>query len=612
MKKLLKISMGLLLALLLSVSAPIISLPAVPSTVYAATVQTPKVKESSVTLYVGYKTYQIKFTNLSSSASLSFKSSNKKVAQVNKTGIITPIKKGSATVTATIEQKGKKYTSQVKVTVDNPNIKFTAKTKSLKVGESFTFKAKAYGSSDKIVWSVSKTSLATIDSSGKLTAKKAGEVEVIATSGNISVTYTVTIDKGIFSTDSTNLALYDQQLIYINAEKMDNNDSIIYNVDNEDIVTCKWGTWNGKAFPLLITPQKKGSTVITITSVKSTEKLIINVTVVDEPSGRDANAKELTAKEIYTKCAPSTVEIQTEETVGGSLGSGFFIQSGVVVTNYHVIEDATKIKVITYDNKEYEVESILGYNKDYDIAILYIDAVTEHLALNKGDISVGETVYALGSPQGLTGSLSEGIVSSASRVYDGVEYIQVTAPISSGNSGGPLVNEYGEVIGINTFYFTDSQNLNFALNVFQVNKIDINSPINPSDFYAQNEAKSLNEDPAKSQKASTAQIIDSNTIVMGSLSYANDIDVYHIKLTSSDYVLGICAPDESSYFNDLYFSVLDSQGYIVLDSSSYTFTDGSPYLGFEDTLSAGDYYIVVYAGSDYLNYTLNYSFYIKY
>jgi hypothetical protein len=501
--------------------------------------------------------------------------------------------------------------SEVKATVNKPYIKLTSKSKTLRVGDSYIFKAKVYGSDKKIVWKVSDTKVAGIDSRGKMTAKKAGKVNVIAVSGKLSVSFTVIIRDGIFSTDKTKVDLYDQQIIYINAEKMDDEDTIYYKISNEDIISCKWGEWNGKAFPLLITPRENGSAKITVYSEKTTEKLVINVSVTDEPQGCDSKAKELTAKEIYQKCAPSTVEIQIKTSFGEALGSGFFIMSGVVVTNYHVIENATGIEVITNDNTVHEVKSILGYNKDYDIAILYIDAVTEHLTLMKDEIANGEVIYTLGSPQGLTGSISDGIVSTASRKYDGVHYIQITAPISAGNSGGPCVNEYGEVIGINTFYLSDSQNLNFAVNISQLKEINVDEPTAPDTFYADNKATFIEEDAEKSQNASTAQLIEDNSMVTGNLSYSNDIDIYHIKLSEAGEIMGICNSKNSPGFKDLNFVVYNSDFNKKMVGKVYS-DDGDEFLGFQDSISEGDYYIAVFSNNNYLNEPLDYSFYIEY
>ncbi len=148
-------------------------------------------------------------------------------------------------------------------------------------------------------------------------------------------------------------------------------------------------------------------------------------------------------------------------------GSGFIIGSdGIVATNYHVIDGATSGKVILNDATEYKIDYVLGYVKPTDtsyndLAILKINANNLPVC-NLGDsskVNVGDSVVAIGSPLGLPNVVSNGIIS---KVWsEGI--IQITAPISRGNSGGPLFNMSGEVIGINTFKLTGGENLNFAL-----------------------------------------------------------------------------------------------------------------------------------------------------
>ncbi|MBO5050929.1 MAG: serine protease [Clostridia bacterium] len=147
-----------------------------------------------------------------------------------------------------------------------------------------------------------------------------------------------------------------------------------------------------------------------------------------------------------------------------ALGSCFVYESnGKILTNYHVIEGAYSAK-ITLGGKSYDVLQVLGYNKDTDLAMLKIEASGLPTALVCTEkVAVGDVVYAVGSSQGLSGTFSQGIITYAARELEGVTYVQHDAAISSGNSGGPLINEYGEVIGINTMTRKDSQNLNFAV-----------------------------------------------------------------------------------------------------------------------------------------------------
>ena len=193
------------------------------------------------------------------------------------------------------------------------------------------------------------------------------------------------------------------------------------------------------------------------------------------------------AADISKLAKSATAEIITYRPDGEeyALGSGFFVNSsGLLVTNYHVVKGARTIK-IQMGSISYYAKNIVNYDAAKDIALIQVNTGnknTSYLELVSKLPNVGDTVYAMGSSLGLTGTLSSGIVSFASRQIDGVKYIQTTAPISSGNSGGPLINEYGEVIGMNTATYAEGQNLNLAVTASdilnakkQVQKIDLES-----------------------------------------------------------------------------------------------------------------------------------------
>jgi S1-C subfamily serine protease len=149
-----------------------------------------------------------------------------------------------------------------------------------------------------------------------------------------------------------------------------------------------------------------------------------------------------------------------------SQGTGFLItNNGYLVTNYHVMEGATAAAIYTYDGEQHSVTPI-GYNPDLDIILLKISGNYEKLRLeNSDDVSVGEKVIAIGNPLGLQFSVSQGIVSAIHREgTNGLSaYIQTDAALNPGNSGGPLINTNGKVIGINNFKIGSSESLGFAL-----------------------------------------------------------------------------------------------------------------------------------------------------
>src|SRR6266508_4015732 len=156
---------------------------------------------------------------------------------------------------------------------------------------------------------------------------------------------------------------------------------------------------------------------------------------------------ELTARQIAQRTFPSVVVLVAEDRSGDSyLGSGFFVDDDVVVTNYHVIKDATKVVARRLGQKRVYQTSIISHDAERDLALVRIvGAIGRPLSLAKGiRIAVGDVVYVAGNPEGLEGTFSQGIVSA----LRGSDYVQITAAISHGSSGGPVLNSRGEVIGV--------------------------------------------------------------------------------------------------------------------------------------------------------------------
>lgn len=182
---------------------------------------------------------------------------------------------------------------------------------------------------------------------------------------------------------------------------------------------------------------------------------------------------KLEPEEIYALVDPSVFYLEVYDDSGNILGtgSGFIVESsGVAVTNFHVIERAYSAKAFLSNGEELEVSKVLNYDKYKDIAILQLKG--DNLpAITIGDsdqIIVGQKVLAIGSPQGLENTISNGIISSKERIIHGQRLIQTTTPISPGSSGGALLNYFGEVIGVTTLYIKDGQNLNFAIPINEV------------------------------------------------------------------------------------------------------------------------------------------------
>lgn len=147
-------------------------------------------------------------------------------------------------------------------------------------------------------------------------------------------------------------------------------------------------------------------------------------------------------------------------------GTGFIITNdGYIVTNAHVLVGGRQIQALTYDQKIMEVQFV-GHDSDLDVALLKIDGDYDELKLgDSDDVQIGEKVIAIGNPLGLQFSVSQGIVSAVERPGpSGIEaYIQTDAALNPGNSGGPLIDTNGRVIGINNFKVGGSESLGFAL-----------------------------------------------------------------------------------------------------------------------------------------------------
>jgi len=180
-----------------------------------------------------------------------------------------------------------------------------------------------------------------------------------------------------------------------------------------------------------------------------------------------SSAHAQTAQEVAKKAFGSTVLLVMEDANGQplSLGSGFFVRDGEIASNLHVIEGAARgyAKLVGQKTK-HDIQGITAVDPERDLVVLKISASgAPVLSLGSSDaVQVGESVYAVGNPQGLEGTFSQGIVSSIREVATD-KLLQITAPISPGSSGGPVLNSKGEVIGVSVATFRGGQNLNFAI-----------------------------------------------------------------------------------------------------------------------------------------------------
>ncbi|HEY9871600.1 MAG TPA: serine protease [Candidatus Obscuribacterales bacterium] len=171
-------------------------------------------------------------------------------------------------------------------------------------------------------------------------------------------------------------------------------------------------------------------------------------------------------QQVATHAMASTVSVYVYDKHGlpGGHGSGFFAAPEVLVTNYHVIENGTAgfIRFAGVDRR-YRIQAVLAVDTSNDLALLYVPGTrAPSLVLGRDNaVRVGDRVYAVGAPLDLPLSVTPGYISNLSA--QGM--LQMTAPISPGNSGGPLLDEYGRVIGIVRAFYPGGQNLNLAIKV---------------------------------------------------------------------------------------------------------------------------------------------------
>jgi serine protease Do len=223
---------------------------------------------------------------------------------------------------------------------------------------------------------------------------------------------------------------------------------------------------------------------------------------------------ELSVRELVNQLGEAVVQVRTP----GGLGSGFIInEDGFLMTNFHVIEGETQISVAVYHQRDGQLEPkvykqvrIVALNKFNDMALLKIDEKDapkfKYLLLGSADVlAVGERVFAIGSPLGLERTVTEGILSTKTREFQGELYLQTTAQINPGNSGGPLFNLSGEVIGITNMKITFGEGLGFAIPIEAVKFF-----LDHRDAYAYSNDNPSNpyrylEPPSHTQQRSTAE-----------------------------------------------------------------------------------------------------------
>src|SRR5215218_7809380 len=193
--------------------------------------------------------------------------------------------------------------------------------------------------------------------------------------------------------------------------------------------------------------------------------------------------------ELVRRIKPSAVAIETFDVRGEKLsrGSGFFVETDRVVTNRHVLEGAYRAEVHSSTGTVFPVRGVLAVDAEGDLALLKIDVPANQvtpLPLDKTSPQEGESVVVIGNPLGLEGSVTNGIVSAVRDIPTFGRIIQITAAISSGSSGSPVVNMQGQVIGIATLQVTGGQSVNFAIPSERISQLQSGTMMSLSELVA--------------------------------------------------------------------------------------------------------------------------------
>ncbi|HEY3039906.1 MAG TPA: tetratricopeptide repeat protein [Pyrinomonadaceae bacterium] len=193
--------------------------------------------------------------------------------------------------------------------------------------------------------------------------------------------------------------------------------------------------------------------------------------------------------ELVRRIKPSAVAIETFDSRGEKLsrGSGFFIDLDRVVTNRHVIDNAYRAEVHSHNGNIYAVKGVIAVDAEGDLALLRVEAPPNQvrpLSLDRTSPQEGESIVVIGNPFGLEGSVTNGIVSAVRDIPTFGRIIQITAPISPGSSGSPVVNMQGQVIGVATLQITGGQSVNFAIPSERISQLQSGALLSLSDLVA--------------------------------------------------------------------------------------------------------------------------------
>ena len=226
--------------------------------------------------------------------------------------------------------------------------------------------------------------------------------------------------------------------------------------------------------------------------------------------------------ELVRRIKPSAVAIETFDAKGATIsrGSGFFVAGDKVITNRHVIEKSSRVEIHLIDGKKFTARGVLAIDGEGDLALLQVDVPQNSVAplpLVQTAPQEGESIVVIGNPFGLEGSVSNGIVSAVREIPGYGKIIQITAPISPGSSGSPVVNMRGQVIGVATLQAAEGQSINFAVPSARIAQLKIS---NLQTF------ASLNTETQKNKRAAAQNLYSQGLGILSRDDYAKAVTYF--------------------------------------------------------------------------------------
>ena len=270
---------------------------------------------------------------------------------------------------------------------------------------------------------------------------------------------------------------------------------------NEIIMLYRAGVLSGKDEYGTFSPTENVTRAETAAAINRIINPSSRLSITLKQKDTQSAGEQYDAERVSQAASPSVFYIELYDKNGKATasGSGFFIDTdGTAVTNYHVINDAYSAKIVTVTGSVYDVKSVLGYDKKNDLAILKIDG-SGFNALELADsdnAKNGQHIFCIGSPLGLDNSITEGVISNTSRTIDGQEYIQISAPISSGSSGGAVLDTNSRVIGVSAAGIEKGQNINLAIPSNRINEVARDKNITLEEFQSSKSSASVPSYPS--------------------------------------------------------------------------------------------------------------------